>query len=81
MTTPNFCCSECAGRVLLELQGTWRSNREATVAAAFHHDPRWTNAPPKKVARFREMFGDMTVTYYNGIATSSFCGETHEDAG
>ena len=28
------------------LQGTWRSNRNATVAAAFQRDPRWTNAAP-----------------------------------
>ena len=48
------------------LQGTWRSNREATVAAAFQRDPRWTNAAPEKVERFGDMFGHMTITYSKG---------------
>jgi hypothetical protein len=59
------------------LQGTWHSNRNATVAAAFERDPRWTNAPPEKVQRFRDIFGYMTLTYSNGIATSNFRGETN----
>jgi len=54
------------------LHGEWRSNRDATVAAAFQRDPRWTNAAPEKVERFRDMFGHMTVIYSNGMATSSF---------
>jgi hypothetical protein len=45
------------------LNGTWRSNRDESVAAAFQRDPRWTNAPPEKLAKFRDMFGHMTVTY------------------
>jgi hypothetical protein len=45
------------------LNGTWRSNRDETVAAAFQRDPRWTNAPPEKVAKFKDLFGHMTVTY------------------
>ena len=57
------------------LQGTWRSNREATVAAAFERDPRWTNAAPEKVERFREIFGQMTLTYSKGVVTSSYRGE------
>lgn len=57
------------------LHGTWRSNREATVTAAFQRDPRWTNAPPEKVERFRDMFGHMTLTYSNGMVTSSFHGK------
>lgn len=59
------------------LQGTWRSNQDATVAAAFQHDPRWTNAPPEKVERFRDMFGHMTVTYAKGTMTSDYRGEVH----
>ena len=66
----------CATKDDSRLQGTWRSNREATVAAAFQRDPRWTNAPPEKVARFSEMFGQMVVTYSNGMASSTFRGET-----
>lgn len=57
------------------LQGTWHSDRAATVAAAFKRDPRWANAPPEKVQRFGEIFGNMTLTYSNGIATSNFHGE------
>jgi hypothetical protein len=57
------------------LQGTWHSNRDATVAAAFERDQRWTNAPPDKVARFKDLFGYMTVTYSNGVATSEYRGE------
>ena len=57
------------------LQGTWRSNRDATVAAAFQRDPRWTNAPPEKVERFRDMFGHMTITYTKGTMTSDYRGE------
>jgi len=52
------------------LHGTWHSNREATVAAAFERDPRWTNAAPAKVERFKDMFGHMSITYSNGIATT-----------
>src|ERR1035437_3737685 len=59
------------------LQGTWRSNQDATVAAAFQHDPQWTNAPPEKVERFRDMFGRMTVTYAKGTTTSDYRGEVH----
>ena len=54
------------------LRGTWQSNQEATVAAAFRRDPRWTNAPPEKVERFRNMFGQMTITYSNGLGLAHF---------
>jgi hypothetical protein len=59
------------------LHGTWRSNRDATVAAAFKRDPRWTNAPPQKVERFRDMFGHMTVTYSNRVGTAHFHDKTY----
>ena len=49
------------------LQGTWHSDREATVAAAFQRDPRWKNVPPNRLARFKDMFGLLTVTYSKGI--------------
>jgi hypothetical protein len=54
----------------VRLHGTWRSNRDATVGAAFRRDPRWTNAPPEKVERFREMFGHMTITYSNRVGVA-----------
>ncbi len=57
------------------LHGTWRSNRDATVAAAFERDPRWKTAPPEKVAGFRELFGRMRVTYSKRTATSDYRGE------
>lgn len=56
------------------LNGTWKSNRDATVALAFEKDPRWTNATPEKVERFKNIFGNMTITYSNGIAFSKFQG-------
>jgi hypothetical protein len=59
------------------LHGTWRSNRDATVAAAFKRDPRWTNAPPEKVERFRDMFGHMTVTYSNNTGWVQYKNETY----
>ena len=59
------------------LHGTWRSNREATVAAAFKRDPRWTNAPPDRVERFKEMFGQMTVTYSHNTAQVQFKKEAY----
>lgn len=57
------------------LQGAWRSNRDATVAAAFQRDPRWTNATPEKVERFRDMFGHTTITYSKGTMTIDYRGE------
>jgi len=57
------------------LHGTWHSNQNATVAVAFQRDPHWTNAPPEKIERFKDMFGHMTVTYSNGVATSDYRGE------
>jgi hypothetical protein len=50
------------------LNGTWRSNRDETVAAAFTRSPAWTNASPEKVERFKNIFGHMTITYSNGVA-------------
>ena len=57
------------------LHGTWHSNRDATVAAAFQRDPRWTNAPPERVDRFRDIFGHMNITYSNGVQTADYKGE------
>ena len=54
------------------LHGTWQSNRDATVAKAFQRDPRWTNAPPEKVDRFKNLFGHMSITYRNGVGTAHF---------
>jgi hypothetical protein len=66
-----FGCSRYDAR----LNGTWRSNREESVAAAFKRDPRWTNATPEKVERFRDIFGHMTVTYSKNLVTSNYKGE------
>src|SRR3989442_3584987 len=54
------------------LHATWHSNRDATVAAAFQRDPRWTNAPPERVERFQDLFGHMTISYSNRVATTDF---------
>jgi hypothetical protein len=57
------------------LNGTWRSNRDESVAAAFKQDPRWTNAPPEKVQRFKDIFGHITVTYANNMVRSLYRGQ------
>ena len=59
------------------LNGTWQSNRDASVAELFRRDPRWTNAPPQRIERVRDLFGHMAVTYSNGIMTVRF----REDVG
>jgi len=69
-------CTGCS-RDDARLQGTWRSNRDATVAAAFRRDPAWTSAAPEKVERFRDMFGHMTITYSRGTVTSDLRGEVN----
>jgi len=51
----------------VRLQGTWHSDREATVTAAFQRDPWWKNVPPHRLALFRDMFGHLTITYSKGI--------------
>jgi hypothetical protein len=56
------------------LEGTWHSNRDATVAAAFQRDPRWTNAPAEKVELFRGLFGQMTITYSKGSVRTDCLG-------
>jgi len=57
------------------LLGQWRSNRDATVAAALQQDPRWRQLPPEKFERFRDMFGDMTLTYSDGMVTTIYHGK------
>ena len=47
------------------------------MAAAFKRDPRWANAPPDRVERFKEMFGQMTVTYSRNTAQVQFKKETY----
>jgi len=44
------------------LLGTWRTDLDASVAAAFKLEPNWTNAPPEKVKRFRSII-DTTYIY------------------
>jgi hypothetical protein len=61
----------------VRLQGTWHSDRDATVAAAFQRDPRWTDAPPEKIERFKDVYGHMTLTYSNGIVRMNYQGSTN----
>jgi hypothetical protein len=67
-------CAGCA-KSDPRLDGTWRSNRDESVADAFRRDPRWTNATPERVERFRNVFGNMTLTYRNGTVTTRYRGE------
>ena len=59
------------------LQGAWHSNRDATVAAIFQHDPRWTNSTPKQIEGFRDMFGYTTITYDKGTMTIDARWQVH----
>ncbi len=61
----------------VRLHGTWKSNREATVAAMFQKNPSLTNLPPENIERLRNLYGNMTVNYSNGIATSCLSGKTN----
>jgi hypothetical protein len=56
------------------LHGTWQSNSEATVAAAFQQNPGLTNLPPERLERFKDLYGHMTVTFSNGLQTTTFRG-------
>ena len=42
------------------------------MAAAFERDPRWTNATPAKLEKFKDLFGYMSVTYSNNLTTTDF---------
>ena len=59
------------------LHGTWRSNREATVAEVFRADSAWASASLERRAKFAEMFGKMRVTFSGGIITSVLGGRTY----
>lgn len=59
----------------VRLHGTWRSNRDATVAAAFQRNPNLTNLPPERLERFKDVFGHLAMTYSNGMATTVFRGK------
>jgi hypothetical protein len=62
----------CATSFDPRLNGSWKSNREATVAEAFQSDSRWNDAPPEKVARFKDIFGHMVLTYTNRQVTMRY---------
>jgi FtsP/CotA-like multicopper oxidase with cupredoxin domain len=47
------------------LQGTWRLNREETIAAAAKQDPKL--ASPEAVERFRRTLRNLTLTFANGV--------------
>jgi len=57
------------------LQGTWISNRDATVANAVERVPGWKQATPERLQRFADMFGHLSVTYSNGVEIADFRGE------
>jgi len=41
----------------------------------FRRDPRWTNAPPERVQKLKDMFGHMRITYSASSITTEFRGE------
>ncbi len=69
--------SGCTTSYDSRLNGTWKSNREATVAEAIRNDPRWEEVSKEKRDRFEGIFGEMTLTYNNNEITSLYGGETN----
>jgi thiol-disulfide isomerase/thioredoxin len=51
------------------LHGTWRQNRDETVALAFQGNPSWMNKPPEQMDRFKNLFGHTTIIFLNGLET------------
>ncbi len=41
----------------------------------FRRDPRWTNAPPERVQKLKDLFGHMRITYSASSITTEFRGE------
>jgi hypothetical protein len=54
------------------LIGTWRSDREKTMANLFQRDPSWTNATPENLQKLRSVFGQMTITYGKGTIVAHY---------
>lgn len=60
------------------LIGTWQSNGDQTVAEMFRRDPRWANAPPERVQKLKDLFGQMRITYSASSITTEFRGEKEQ---
>jgi hypothetical protein len=58
------------------LHGTWQSNRDETVSAALRLNPALTNLPPERLKQLKDAYGDLTMTYSNGMAIQNFRGKT-----
>ncbi len=55
------------------LDGTWRSNQEATISNALAN-PKWDAEGEKRIEAIRPMFGRLTVTYEGSKASSDYDG-------
>jgi hypothetical protein len=67
----------CASSDESRLQRTWKSNCQATVAATFEKDPRWTKATPEHIKRFKNLFGKLTITRSNRVMRMHLLQQIH----
>ena len=67
-------CAGCSSDDV-RLHGTWRSNREATVAEIFRADAHWATASPEKRAKLADLFGNLSVTFSNRVITTLINGK------
>lgn len=66
--------TSCSTRDDARLNGTWVSNREASLAASMERNPRLTNASPARIIELGSLFGHQSVTYSNGVGISHLYG-------
>ena len=67
--------SGCVGQIDNKLIGSWKSNREKSVAECFKVVPSRHNLEPDKQQRFAEIFGNITQTYTENEVTIESKGE------
>jgi hypothetical protein len=60
------------------LIGTWKSNREETVAKILERDPKWKSAQPERIEKLRQLFGHLTIRYGEKSVETHYLGETEK---
>lgn len=59
----------CTSTYDARLNGTWKSNREATIAEVFRRDPRWQETSPEKAEAYKDIYGHMVLTYTDNVVS------------
>jgi len=67
--------SGCAGNIDKKLIGTWKSDREKTVAECMRCVPNRFDIRPERKERFAELFGHMVHSYTENELTTEYKGE------